>query len=83
MPVVRPLQCIVLWRGTAMPKKKKHPNLLSNINDAQSSTKYGFLFLVWQHAQMVALKDPPTLNMPQQPSTTRIPFQETRLGFVV
>ena len=36
------------------PMWKKHQNLLSNNNDAENVTKYGFL--VRPHAQIVALR---------------------------
>ena len=42
-----------LGENAISPLLKKHQNLLSNKNDGQSITKYGFL--VWPHAQIVAL----------------------------
>ena len=45
---------VKLGENAMYPMWKKHQNLLSNNNDAQSITKYGFL--VEPHAQIVALR---------------------------
>ena len=43
-----------LGENAVSPTWKKHQNLLSNNNDAQSITKYGFL--VRPHTPIVALR---------------------------
>ena len=45
---------VKLGENAIPPIWKKHQNLVSNNNDAQSITKYGFL--VQPHAQIVALR---------------------------
>ena len=45
---------VKLGENAISPMWKKHQNLLSNNNDAQSITKYGVL--VRPHAQIVALR---------------------------
>ena len=44
---------VKLGENAISPMWKNHQNLLSNNNDAQGITKYGFL--VWPHAQIGAL----------------------------